>query len=316
MVQSIAYIQALQHMHATLATQRALAFGLQDPTAQMALVAELYTPHFSQTHLPSGITVTVHLQEKKSATPAHIRDLLTHKSLLDLRQEWLQLIQKNAQNAYNFLLMSSGFGSNANTKTHAIIIDHINPLYKEPTTDFHKQLTREALISAQNLEALWLFHTALNHFQEIWSEPALVAQLMQKALVLQKDTAMFWACLGEVQLQMDNPQEAIQSLNEALRVQPTRARALYIRALAYLRLQQPSLAKIDLSAALAMQQPRASWLNARGAAHMLLEDYELMCADFTEACAQGDCQGLQNARTRNLCLPPNPSPITKPPVPQ
>ncbi len=293
-VQSLAYKKALQEVSAKLRSQRALSFALPEKIPQMALVAELYTVHFSQQDISQKDRATVSVQVE--LTPRHtgaqntsakaLSALLAQKNLLQMRLEWLTELINYSQLGKEALLMASGIQIQGRTVQHGSFDTETNQVAK----------------AAQHLEALWIFHEALQHFQHMWQEPKQVAKLMQKALHKAQNMPLLWTCLGEVQLRLDHPQDALKSLNTALSLDPMRGRALYIRALAHLRLQQPSLAKVDANTALALEPENGEWLQTRGAAFMLLEDYEPMCQDFAKACAFGQCQGLQNARKRKLCL--------------
>ncbi len=288
-VTSLAYLQALQVEHKKLAAQRALSFGAQETIKQMAIVAELYTPSFTtqkkqteQSRISGDVSVALHLKPKDIPLKNAVQHLLAHKTLIDMRLEWLTLLQENAFRGAELLRIISGIQE------------------KAPHTKL-STIQEQAIHTAHTLAALWIYDTALQNFNENWQDPHTVEALMREALSHAPDLPALWACLGEAQLQLDHPQSAIESLDKALTQQPTRARALYIRALAYLRLQQPSLAEVDLNAALQIYPQTPSWLRARGVAHMMLENYAPMCQDFEAACALGDCEGLQNAREQSYC---------------
>ncbi len=288
-IKALAYEKALEHAHKKLALQRALAFGFQKKEDQLAVVTELFTVDFHQdndhTTFPPHVRIHATLSPKMPSLSKTMASLVAQKALVSLRAEWLQSLQKYAHQGEHILLMSAGLRPS---------VSH-GPF---------SSLQIRADQAAKNLEALWYYYAALEHFQDFWKEPEKVAQLMYQALSLAPHDALFWACLGEIELHMGKVHDAITSLNKALELAPNRGRTLYIRGLAYLHLQQPSLAKVDFSAALATEPENPQWLRVRGAAHMLLEEYNLMCQDLTKACAFGQCDGLQNAREKNFCLHP------------
>lgn len=84
--------------------------------------------------------------------------------------------------------------------------------------------------------------------------------------------------------------------------------ALFLRANAHVKSAQPGLAEADFSAALARLQkggvvgdlPAAIYL-ARANLRRSRHDQAGMCADFSAACALGQCQGLAAARRAGLC---------------
>ncbi len=308
-VKSLVFFQALRIEHAQLAEQRALSFGAQSLQKQLAVVASAYATDF-QIHTQKSekikaserpsvkqyrgkttvqpqwqdgtVEVTVQLSAKEHKLERAVQELLAQKSLIEMRVEWIELLQENTVRGADLLLMASGIRVNTFGGSWAL-------------------LREEAHSVARRLAALWLYDTALKNFREIWQQPQEVEGFIQEALRFDNSLPALWTCLGEVQLQLDHPNTAISSLHKALQLQPERARALYIRALAYLRLQQPSLAEVDLNEALLLRPYTPTWLHARGAAYMMLEEYPAMCADFEEACALGQCEGLQNARKQDLC---------------
>ncbi len=292
-VKALVYEKALREVYGKIRSQRVVAFATQQTLAQMALVAELYAESFSQQGGQQQGSGTVHvrvvLSLKNDATTIQMQKdlslLLPKQSLIAMRLEWLTALSAYAQQGEDLLLYASGI--KAQTSQNSL-----------PQT-----LQESAAKVGRSLEALWLVDKALEHFDEVWQTPHETMELMQQALALAPHLPLVWTCLGEAQLLMDLPKAALQSLDTALRLEPMRGRALYIRALTYLRLQQPSLAKIDIDAALTVHAENAHWLEARGATHKLLEEYDAMCQDFTKACALGQCQGLQNARARQWCLP-------------
>ncbi len=285
-ITAIAYEKALNYAYKKLASQRALAFGFQERVAQLAVVDELFTVDFHQeSDHDKHSRVQATLTPKSEPLSQSMAALVSQKALIALRAEWLQYLHTYTKQGEHILLMSAGLRPRASHGPFS-------------------SLQMQAAQIAKNLEALWYYHTALEHFQDIWDNPIQVTPLIYKALTLAPHKALLWACLGEMELQMGKTHDAIQSLNRALELEPNRAQTLYMRGLAYLHLQQPSLAKVDVNAALALNPDNPQWLRTRGAIHMLLEEYTLMCQDLTKACAFGQCDGLQNARENNFCMAP------------
>ncbi len=288
-VKSILYLQVLRDVHKDLSQNKVLAFGIKEDFLQMALISQLYMPFFQVEMLknePRGdVKISVRLQSKSEKTSFEINRYLSEKTLLDMRLEWLTLLQENSERGEDYLLIASGV--------------------KQKTPVLAPQVLKvRALEIAKTLDALWLMDEALGFYKERWQEPKKVADLLQKAVKLNDKLALLWACLGEVQLQLDATSDALKSVNTSLALQNDRGYALYIRGLGHLRLKQPSMAKVDFDAALALEPDTLPWLRARGATLMILERYEPMCKDFNRACSLGDCEGLMTARKRNLCMPP------------
>ena len=159
------------------------------------------------------------------------------------------------------------------------------------------------------LNGLWLAQAALDLTPEGWLTGADALNTLERAASSSRTVGLL---LAEAQLQRNLPQQSIESCTEALRLAPgsnlISGRARYIRALAHWRLQQLALAEDDLNAALHTRTPsapqgaeQARRLRARGAVRMLRRNYPGMCADFSAACALGDCEGLAVARAQKYC---------------
>lgn len=162
------------------------------------------------------------------------------------------------------------------------------------------------------LNGLWLAQAALDLTPEGWLTGADALSTLERAAREAPRSSTVRLLLAEAQLQRNLPQQSIESCTEALRLAPgsnlISGRARYIRALAHWRLQQLALAEDDLNAALHTRTPsapqgaeQARRLRARGAVRMLRRNYPGMCADFSAACALGDCEGLAVARAQKYC---------------
>ncbi len=286
---SCAYTQAILQVQEKLNKNKAISYGLQNKRLRLSIATEFYD--FTVQNEPKefktedgDVQVTVNLFPFSAYKDENFAKILPRSDLLEMRLEFFELLQTYALKGKNILL------NHTDTK---------KSLHKISTLELHQTVAN----IARQLEALWLYDDALRHFHDTWHEPTLVQDTLQKAIHLAPSLAAIWAAIGEVQLQLDQPQHALQSLNHALNLQPERPRTFYVRGLGHLRLQQPTLAKADLDTALTFKPQMASWLRARGAIALVLEDYTTMCDDFEQACALGDCEGLMHARERELCLP-------------
>lgn len=179
------------------------------------------------------------------------------------------------------------------------------------------------------LNGLWLAQAALDLTPEGWLTGADALSTLERAAREAPRSPTVRLLLAEAQLQRNLPQQSIESCTEALRLAPgsnlISGRARYIRALAHWRLQQLALAEDDLNAALHTRTPstpqgaeQARRLRARGAVRMLRRNYPGMCADFSAACALGDCEGLAVARAQKYCrthtaTAPQSAPAGRPP---
>ena len=185
------------------------------------------------------------------------------------------------------------------------------PGVKTPEVERDFWQTRDWQRMSARLNGLWLAQAALDLTPEGWLTGAEALSTLERATREAPRSPTVRLLLAEAQLQRNLPQQSIESCTEALRLAPgsnlISGRARYIRALAHWRLQQLALAEDDLNAALHTRTPsapqgaeQARRLRARGAVRMLRRNYPGMCADFSAACALGDCEGLAVARTSSV----------------
>ena len=186
------------------------------------------------------------------------------------------------------------------------------PGVKTPEVERDFWQTRDWQRMSARLNGLWLAQAALDLTPEGWLTGAEALSTLERATREAPRSPPVRLLLAEAQLQRNLPQQSIESCTEALRLAPgsnlISGRARYIRALAHWRLQQLALAEDDLNAALHTRTPsapqgaeQARRLRARGAVRMLRRNYPGMCADFSAACALGDCEGLAVARAQKYC---------------
>ena len=186
------------------------------------------------------------------------------------------------------------------------------PGVKTPEVERDFWQTRDWQRMSARLNGLWLAQAAQDLTPEGWLTGAEALSTLERATREAPRSPTVRLLLAEAQLQRNLPQQSIESCTEALRLAPgsnlISGRARYIRALAHWRLQQLALAEDDLNAALHTRTPsapqgaeQARRLRARGAVRMLRRNYPGMCADFSAACALGDCEGLAVARAQKYC---------------
>ncbi|MEG2172108.1 MAG: hypothetical protein RRY29_02470 [Desulfovibrionaceae bacterium] len=291
-IRAAAFLQAARESALSLSGHTAAhigAFALPRRTA-LAAAAQEASVSISITDAPAPfigqelLTVMVKLESPLERLNTRIRETMQHPDTWALYEESLALMHQHVAEGRDLVQRAANLRQDRGA--------HTDEIFMQRTTYL-----------ADQLDALWMYLQLLPHLRNTWEKPADVQGQLQRALTLAPQNPLLWCALGEVQLQLDFPQQAIESLDCAVRYGPEFARALYARGLAHLRMQQSALAESDLSAALALRPHTVTWLRARGAVRMVREDYGPMCEDFTEACAQGDCDGLITARKRDLCQP-------------
>lgn len=283
-----AYLQALGTAATELEKHRAAQFGAASAEQRQTLAAAIHRPAVSIQPVtaimpPAGtVRAQVRLSTPARTLDSRLRDALGQRDMLHWRRLLLLDMRASAEEGRRLVLESAQRRRKAGSEGDLFFENRVVYLGK-------------------HLEALWILDEALMRLRHTWQDPAAVAEMLRGAATLDPFSPLLWAALGEVQLQLDQPQNALESLNNALREAPDMPRALYIRGLGHLRLQQSALAEADLSAALRGDPENAAWLRARGAVRMVREDVVGMCADFEKACALGDCDGLVAARKRGQC---------------
>ena len=322
LARAAAYVQALQQAMRQLESNKAALFGATSARRREALANAVHRPHFTVTPPPGTydtkgeVRVDLRLDTPSRTLNQRVRETLLQRDLLDLREAFVAQLRQSAEEGRELarrmleireLLRRDNTAQGAKAHTTPGRAESSDAeLSQRPRTGEARQVEQNLAYVIHRLEALWLLDDVLTRLRGVWREPAAMAAQLRKAIRLDARNPLLWTALGEVQLQMDQPQNALESLNNALVQEPDMARALYMRGLAHLRLQHSALAEADLSAALRLQPGNAAWLRARGAVRMIREDFSPMCDDFAEACALGDCEGLAAARKRSLCLPESP----------
>lgn len=301
-VRAAAFLQATRDAAISLSQHTAAHIGAFALDRRIALAAAAYTPavNTSVTDAPPPfdgqelLTVMVRLEAPLPQLDTRIRRTLQHPDTWALFEEVLVIMRDEVDEGSDLVQRAANLRQTHGSPMDEIFMHRINYL-------------------ADQLDALWMYVQILHTLRTSWENPEQVQKHMQRALTLAPQSPLLWCALGETQLQLDFPQKAIESLDKAVHLGPTFARAYYARGLAHLRLQRSALAENDLSAALTLRPQSVLWLRARGAVRMVREDYGPMCADFNQACALGDCDGLMTARKRQLCLPITPPPKTPEP---
>jgi len=278
-----AWLDALEKATDALSAASLVQWGAGGALSRQALVSAVFTPTVSSTSKGQQVSAQVRLVTPQRTVEDRLRKMLHEREMLTLRAELLKLEKEKTEEARRLIKLSATFrrtSAGAGAANEARIV----------------------LLAAQ-LEALWLLGITLPQREGgCWRDPLAALSVLQQAVDLYPDYAPLQYLRGEILLQLDRPQDAFAGLDKALALNPELAGALYARGLTYMRLQLPTLAERDFSAALTRDATHAAWWRARGALRMIRNEVGPMCADFVQACAKGDCEGLAVARERGLCL--------------
>lgn len=319
-----AWLDALRQAAAAFPQRREIRMGVS-PAERLALAAQLYRAAASPlaaADMQGGENAGLHVPLSLTPRPRTGEELLLalrNPQLLSLRHA---LINETAE-TLNIMGRHWPGGLERDGATdpgHATAMGTDSP----PDTEEAFWRAGEWERMGARLNGLWRAQAALDLSPEGWLTDADSLTSLEQAAAQAPRSATVRLLLAEAQLQRDLPQQSLESCTEALRLSPDLGRARYIRALAHWRLQQLALAEDDLNAALNVRSGPAPQgaelarrLRARGAVRMLRHDYQGMCADFTNACGLGDCEGLAVARAQNYCrpnaaAPARPAPATLP----
>lgn len=287
---AVAWLDAL-NLATDALTHTAAQFGTQSVALRKALADAVHRPMVSMASgkLPGEaeehVRVRVTLSTPARVLDTRLREALHYPDTLLLREAALRMAQDAAYEAESLAQAAAIAREGGDTGRESAYARRIADL-------------------SSRLEALWVLNASLEHLRALWQNPVALLRDLQRASELDPLNPLIWNALGEVQLQMDQPQNALHSLDSALGLDPALARALHARGLAHMRLRQFALAEADFDAALRRMPGHTEWLRSRGAVRMLRGAYGPMCEDFEQACALGDCEGLRAARAAKLCLPP------------
>ncbi|WP_297670838.1 translation initiation factor IF-2 [uncultured Desulfovibrio sp.] len=309
---AVARLEALAAAAAALPERRELRMGVPDAADRRALVARLCTAEVRVAGEADGenASAAVTLQARPDAA-AEMAGLLRNPELLALQRQLLEeyeaLLRKTLAEAGRVEDAGRGVPPGTGGTWYR---GRVTPSGQEANPPLSSATARdgESDVPAARLEAAVAVQDALQASPEGWLARADALSALERAATLLPESGVVRLLLAEAQLQGGLPQRSADSCTEALRLSPSLGRARYVRALAHWRLQQLALAEDDLSASLDGRQGeapqgkvRAVRLRARGAVRMLRRDAAGMCADFLEACALGDCEGLALARERQQC---------------
>ena len=175
-------------------------------------------------------------------------------------------------------------------------------LYKAGHASGARQTREELRSEVQNLRALSLYRSELPNYAGLWADPPAQRAVLQQALEKSPDNPLLLGAMAEIALQENRVDEAQQRIALALQAEKRFAFLHDVQGLVYLRQQLPLLASRAFAAAISQAPREPQYRLHRASALLLMGEQESMCADFREACVQGDCTGILWARGQGYCL--------------
>lgn len=149
--------------------------------------------------------------------------------------------------------------------------------------------------------AMDIFTSTLPLSEQHWNAPQRAQAKLQKAHALAPGNPLILTSLAKAYLQLDRAPAAMEHVGQALRVNPEFAHAHDVKGAVLLRQRLPALAAESFGRAISLSPRNAAYRVHRAAAYLVLENEAGMCADFQSACALGDCEGFQWAKSAGKC---------------
>ncbi len=122
-----------------------------------------------------------------------------------------------------------------------------------------------------------------------------------KAIKINPDRADYYASRGHAFYYMKLYSRAIEDYSRAIERNAKFALAYSMRGLSRTRNNQFEQAVTDYDKAIELSPKEADYYKGRGWTYFHLKQYEPMCADYNKACDLGDCEFLEVAKKSNLC---------------
>lgn len=126
-----------------------------------------------------------------------------------------------------------------------------------------------------------------------------------KAIKINPDRADYYASRGHAFYYMKLYSRAIEDYSKAIKRNDKFALAYSMRGLSRTRNNQYEQAVSDYDKAIELGPKEADYYKGRGWTYFHLKKYEPMCADYKKACDLGDCEFLEVAKKSNLCAAGN-----------
>ncbi len=133
------------------------------------------------------------------------------------------------------------------------------------------------------------------------TDPEQAIEYLNEAIKLRPDLAEAYNNRGNAYIDLKQYEQAINDYNEAIRLKPRYAHAYYNRALAYSDLGQHQQAIEDYTSVIQVKPEETSAYYKRGSAYFKLGNKELGCQDAQKACELGNCTLLEKAKKKKEC---------------
>lgn len=133
------------------------------------------------------------------------------------------------------------------------------------------------------------------------NDPQKAIEYLNEAIKQKPDWAGAYNNRGNAYTNLGQPQKAIEDYNEAIRLKPDYVQAYSNRGNAYIDLGQHQRAIEDYNEAIRLQPDYAYAYANRGNAYLIQGSDALACNDLQKACELGICSRLEKAKNQEKC---------------
>lgn len=280
-------LHALEQTRSNFASNLAVKLELRTREQQLALASAIYFVSIHERTVLDGpkLSIKAHVYpSSEKILDDHIRQLLRQQDHLQLRLLAVNQLEQYINEGVELL-----------NQAHLCSSADIRCKHDDSLVPKIKRISNR-------IKALELFLVELNDFEHAWANPEKSVLTFSEATALDPDNALLWLGVGECLVLLNRPYESIKAFQKVMIKNNIPARTLYMRGIAHLQMYLPALAIKDISQALQLEPEHPSWWRALGTAKLVAGDTTAMCADFYQACAMGDCEGLAEVREQNFCL--------------
>jgi len=133
------------------------------------------------------------------------------------------------------------------------------------------------------------------------NDPQKAIEYLNEAIKQKPGWAGAYNNRGNAYANLGQPQKAIEDYNEAIRLKPDYVKAYSNRGNAYIDLGQNQRAIEDYNEALRLKPDYAYAYANRGNAYLIQGSEALACNDLQKACDLGVCSGVEKAKNQGKC---------------
>lgn len=170
-----------------------------------------------------------------------------------------------------------------------------------PATDGGRAEMHTLTSIINELIALDAYVEILPQYNHNWAAPEATKATLLRTVQLAPGNPLILTALAEILLQTDRPVNALEYIEQALRLAPNFARAHDVKGAILLRQRLPALAAQSFGKAIELSPRNSVYHMHRASAYLVLEEEGGMCDDFKSACSLEDCDGLEWARGIGRC---------------